>query len=43
MQRYIDGTEIKVGDIFTDGTIDHQQEYRLKNRAKVLYVNRKNS
>lgn len=40
MQRYIDGTEIKVGDIFTDGTIDHQQEYGLKNRAKVLYVDK---
>ncbi len=38
MHKYIDGTEIKVGDVFTDGTLDSLQDYRLKNRAKVLYV-----
>jgi hypothetical protein len=41
MQKYIDGTEIKVGDIFTDGTNNHQQ-IRLKNRAIVLYVDKFN-
>jgi len=39
MRRYIDGREIKVGDIFTDGS-DNQTHIRLKNRAKVLYVDK---
>ena len=30
MQKYIDGTEIKVGDIFTDGTDNHQQTVEIR-------------
>tara|TARA_R110002012_G_C11514566_1_gene598796 strand:- start:236 stop:514 length:279 start_codon:yes stop_codon:yes gene_type:complete len=38
MYKYINSDdEIKVGDVFTDGS-EGQEDYRLKNRAKVLYV-----
>lgn len=35
--KYIDGTDVRIGDIFTDGTPD-RLDVRLKNKAKVLYV-----
>lgn len=38
VMKYIDGTLIKVGDVFTDGTSDNMEQVRQKNRAKVLYV-----
>jgi hypothetical protein len=35
--KYKDGQVVKAGDIFTDG--DHgREDIRLKNRAKVMYV-----
>lgn len=37
--KYIDGTDMRIGDIFTDGTPD-RPDVRLKNRAKVLYVDK---
>jgi hypothetical protein len=37
--KYDDGTLVKVGDIFTDGSSGHE-DVRLKNRAKVLYVDK---
>jgi len=37
--KYIDGSLIKIGDVFTDGSSGVEDE-RLKNRAKVLYVDR---
>ncbi len=39
MIKYIDGTLIKVGDVFTDGS-SGREDVRLKNRAKVLYVDK---
>ena len=36
--KYIDGTDIRVGDVFTDGYPDDRADVRLKNRGKVLYV-----
>ena len=41
--KYINTDEkIKVGDIFTDGYGDNLMEYRRKNKAKVIYVDRFN-
>lgn len=37
--KYIDGTDMRIGDIFTDGTPD-RLDVRLKNKAKVLYVDK---
>lgn len=37
--KYIDGSLIKVGDVFTDGSSGNE-DYRLRNRAKVLYVDK---
>lgn len=37
--KYIDGSIVKVGDVFTDGTRG-REDVRLKNRAKVLYVDK---
>lgn len=39
--EYIDGSLIKVGDVFTDGS-SGREEIRLRNRAKVLYVDKFN-
>ena len=36
--KYVDGTDIRVGDVFTDGYPDDRADVRLKNRGKVLYV-----
>ena len=37
--KYIDGSLIKIGDVFTDGS-SGREDVRLKNRAKVLYVDK---
>lgn len=37
--KYINGELIKVGDVFTDGS-SGSKDVRLKNRAKVLYVDK---
>lgn len=37
--KYIDGSLVKIGDVFTDGSFG-KEEVRLKNRAKVLYVDK---
>lgn len=37
--KYIDGELVKVGDVFTDGS-EGSEDLRLKNRAKVLYVDK---
>jgi hypothetical protein len=37
--KYIDGSLVEVGDIFTDGSYG-REDVRLKNRAKVLYVDK---
>lgn len=37
--KYNDGSPIKTGDVFTDG-IPNREDIRLKNRAKVLYVDK---
>lgn len=37
--KYIDGSLVKIGDIFTDGS-SGSEHVRLKNRAKVLYVDK---
>ncbi len=37
--KYIDGSLVKIGDIFTDGS-SGREDVRLKNRAKVLYVDK---
>ena len=39
-KKYIDGSLIKIGDVFTDGTLDNREDERLKNKAKVLYVDK---
>jgi hypothetical protein len=40
MYKYVNSDEnIKVGDVFTDGSIN-QEATRLKNKAKVLYVDK---
>jgi hypothetical protein len=40
MYKYINSKEkIKIGDVFTDGDNGHT-EYRQKNRAKVIYVDK---
>ena len=37
--KYIDGELVKIGDVFTDGS-SGRKDVRLKNRAKVLYVDK---
>ena len=37
--KYIDGSLVKIGDVFTDGS-SGREDVRLKNRAKVLYVDK---
>ena len=37
--KYIDDSLVKIGDVFTDGTYG-REDVRLKNRAKVLYVDK---
>ena len=37
--KYIDGSLIKINDVFTDGS-SGGEDVRLKNRAKVLYVDK---
>ena len=37
--KYIDGSLIQVGDVFTDGSYG-REDVRLKNKAKVLYVDK---
>lgn len=37
--KYIDESLIEIGDVFTDGS-SGSEEVRLKNRAKVLYVDK---
>jgi len=37
--RYINKKNIEIGDIITDGSPGNE-EFRLKNRAKVLYVDK---
>lgn len=37
--KYIDGSLINIGDIFTDGS-SGSEDMRLKNKAKVLYVDK---
>ena len=37
--KYIDGSLVKIGDVFTDGSSD-REDVRLKNKAKVLYVDK---
>ena len=37
--KYIDGSLVKIGDVFTDGS-SGREDVRLKNKAKVLYVDK---
>jgi len=37
--KYINGELVKIGDVFTDGS-SGREDVRLKNRAKVLYVDK---
>ena len=37
--KYIDGSLVEINDVFTDGTYG-REDVRLKNRAKVLYVDK---
>ena len=37
--RYIDNSEMKIGDVFTDGAYG-REDVRVKNRAKILYVDK---
>lgn len=37
--KYINGDRVKAGDVITDGT-EGRENVRLKNRAKVLYVDK---
>ena len=36
---YIDNSEMKIGDVFTDGA-SGREDVRVKNRAKILYVDK---
>lgn len=36
--KYIDGSLVKIGDVFTDGS-SGREDVRLKNKAKVLMKN----
>ena len=37
--KYKDGSLVKIGDVFTDGS-SGREDVRLKNKAKVLYVDK---
>jgi len=37
--KYLDGSLVKIGDVFTDGSSD-RENVRLKNKAKVLYADK---
>jgi hypothetical protein len=37
--KYTDGSLVEIGDVFTDGS-SGSEDVRLKNRAKVLYVDK---